>query len=249
MRIAALSDIHGNLGALDAVLADVARRGVDSIVNLGDIVSGFLEPRATAERLMSLALPTIRGNHERQLLAVNRASPGSGGDDYAAVQLTAAQREWLATLPATRWLAQDVFLCHATPESDVDCFLENIAGGVLVPASLTQIEQRSAGCSASLILCGHSHWPRVAHTRGGCLIVNPGSVGSQAYRGHHPGPHAFEMGSPHARYAIVERSPAGWVAELLAIPYDWERAARLVAAHGRPDHAHALRTGFLPAAP
>ena len=51
MRIAAISDIHGNLDALDAVLADIARRGVDVTVNLGDIVSGHLQPRAAAARL------------------------------------------------------------------------------------------------------------------------------------------------------------------------------------------------------
>jgi predicted phosphodiesterase len=117
MRIAAVSDIHGNLGALEAVLADIGRRGVDSIVNLGDIVSGFLQPRETAERLMALDLPTIRGNHERQLLAVTGGAGGSAGDRYAAGQLTAAQCEWLAALPATRWLGDEVFLCHATVNS------------------------------------------------------------------------------------------------------------------------------------
>jgi hypothetical protein len=215
-------------------------------VNLGDIVSGPLQPRETAELLMGLGLPTIRGNHERQLLALNPADPGSAsGDRYAAERITASQREWLAALPATRWLDDEVFLCHATPASDVDCYLENIREGELIPAPLAQIEERSASCPASLILCGHSHIPRVARTRTGQLIVNPGSVGSQAYRGHHPVPHLLELGSPHARYAIVERARAGWVTELFAIPYDWERAAGLAEAHGRPDYAHALRTGYL----
>ena len=67
MNIAVLSDIHGNIAALDAVLADAAARGVDQIVNLGDICSGGLFPQETADRLMPLDLPTIRGNHERQL--------------------------------------------------------------------------------------------------------------------------------------------------------------------------------------
>lgn len=248
MRIAAVSDIHGNLNALEAVLEDIGRRGADLIVNLGDIVSGPLQPKETAERLMGLALPTIRGNHERQLLALNPADAGSrSGDQYAAANITAAQREWLAALPATRWLSDEVFLCHATPTSDVDCYLENIRDGELIPASLVEIEARTGGCTASLILCGHSHIPRVVRTRGGQLIVNPGSVGSQAYRGHHPVPHALELGSPHARYAIVERRAAQWITELLAVPYDWDGAARTAEAHGRPDYADALCTGFLTA--
>ena len=65
LRIAAISDIHGNLPALEAVLADIARRGADLVVNCGDILSGPLWPAETAERLMALNLPTIAGNHER----------------------------------------------------------------------------------------------------------------------------------------------------------------------------------------
>ena len=66
MKLAVISDIHGNLPALDAVLADIAAHRVEQIVNLGDILSGPLWAADTADRLMALALPTIAGNHERQ---------------------------------------------------------------------------------------------------------------------------------------------------------------------------------------
>jgi len=244
MKIAALSDIHGNLGALDAVLADIARRGADRIVNLGDIVSGPLQPRETAARLMTLGFPTIRGNHERQLLDPDREGM-SKSDRYAADMLTDPQRQWLAGLPGTLWLADDVFLCHATPISDVDCFLENIRGGEFIPATLAEIGERAASCAASLIFCGHTHIPRVACGNRGQTIVNPGSVGIQAYEGHHPIPHTLELGSPHARYAMAERTASGWTVELIAVPYDWEAAARLAERHGRPEWVQPLRTGFL----
>lgn len=68
MKIAVLSDIHGNISALDAVIAHADSQSVDQIVNLGDICSGALWPEETADRLMGLDLPTIRGNHERQVL-------------------------------------------------------------------------------------------------------------------------------------------------------------------------------------
>ena len=68
MKIAVISDIHGNIAALNAVLADASMQGVDQIVNLGDILSGSLFPAETADLLMAMALPTIRGNHERQVL-------------------------------------------------------------------------------------------------------------------------------------------------------------------------------------
>jgi len=244
MRIAALSDIHGNLGALDAVLGDIRRRGADMIVNLGDILSGPLLPRETAGRLMELDLPTIKGNHERQLLDDDLAAMGAS-DRFAAEAITPAQRAWLTTLPATLQVTDDVFMCHATPQNDVDCFLENIRNGELIPATLPQIEDRARPCSAPLILCGHTHIPRVARLRNGQIIVNPGSVGIQAYEGHHPLPHVVEIGSPHARYAVVERTASGWTAELFAIPYDWESAGDLANRHGRPQWSRPLSTGFL----
>ena len=244
MRIAAISDIHGNLAALDAVLDDIARRQVEETVNLGDILSGPLLPRETADRLMELQLPTISGNHERQVLSMRLRDMGAS-DRYAADCLTAPQRDWLAALPATRWVSDDVFLCHATPASDVECYLEDIREGELIPAPLARITERTAGCDAPLIFCGHTHIPRVVHLANGQVIVNPGSVGIQAYDGHHPVVHRVEVGSPHARYAIAERTPAGWRVELIAVPYDWESAARLAELRRRPDWGSALRTGFL----
>lgn len=73
MKIAIISDIHGNLLALQAVLADIARQDVDQTVNLGDSLSGLLQPAQTADLLMAQSFPTIKGNHERQLLAARAA--------------------------------------------------------------------------------------------------------------------------------------------------------------------------------
>ncbi|MBZ3683477.1 metallophosphoesterase family protein [Providencia rettgeri] len=71
MKIAVISDIHGNLSALQAVLADIEKESVDLVVNLGDILSGPLYPFETANLLMQLDYPTIKGNHERQILSGN----------------------------------------------------------------------------------------------------------------------------------------------------------------------------------
>lgn len=244
MKIAAISDIHGNLFALDAVLADIDRRGVDLIVNLGDILSGPLLPAETADRLMALDLPTIRGNHERQVSTLRPEKMGAS-DRHAFDTLSDAHRRWIAALPPVQRPASDVFMCHATPDSDVDCYLEDLIDGELRPAPRESIEARTGTCDASLILCGHSHIPRLLRLASGQFIVNPGSVGIQAYEGHDPGPHTVEVGSPHARYAIADRSPQGWQVEFIAVPYDWETAARLAEQRGRQDWVRALRTGFV----
>jgi predicted phosphodiesterase len=244
MRIAALSDIHGNLWALDAVLEDVRGRGVDVTVNLGDILSGALLPAETADRLMALELPTIRGNHERQVLSLDPERMGAS-DRHAFDSLGESHRAWMAQLPAVLSPMDGVFMCHATPYNDCDCYLEDLVDGELRPAPLDRIEERSRSCDAALILCGHSHLPRVVRLRTGQVVVNPGSVGIQAYLGHDPGPHAVEVGSPHARYAILESTPSGWKADLVAVPYDWDEAAKLAARNGREDWARALATGFV----
>lgn len=243
LRIAVMSDIHGNLAALDAVLADLERRAVHTAVNLGDVVSGPLDPAGTANRLMPLGLPTIRGNHERQLLTLPPALMGRS-DRQADGLLTAAMRAWLASLQPTLRLADDVLLCHGTVESDLDYLLEHVDEDGARPATRAEVESRARNYDASLILCGHSHVPRTLQLAAGQLVVNPGSVGLPAYGCDDPYPHVMEAGSPHARYAIVERGNGGtWTAELIAVEYDWESVARCAAERGHEDWSVALRSG------
>jgi putative phosphoesterase len=242
MRIAALSDIHGNLAALDAVLADIEGRRVDHIVNLGDILSGGLFPRETADRLMALSLPTIRGNHERQVLN-DDPEQMSLSDRHALVTLRADQIEWIEKLPQTLRLSNDVLLVHGTPDSDLTYYLETLTCDGLRAATSSEVLERTGATDARLILCGHSHIQRTVQLDDGRLIVNPGSVGLQAYRSDYPSAHVVEMGTPHARYAIVERRGSSWLTELLAVPYDWQKAAETAEANGRMDWARALQTG------
>src|SRR5580700_11870214 len=82
MRIAVIADIHGNLPALEAVLADIQRRGVDRTINLGDCVSGPLWPREVCDLLMASSSLVIRGNHDRWVSKPDPASMGPS-DRYA----------------------------------------------------------------------------------------------------------------------------------------------------------------------
>jgi len=257
MKIAAISDIHGNLPALDAVLADIAAQRVDTIVNLGDILSGPLWAAATADRLMALTLPTIAGNHERQLLTHPRERM-SASDAHTHDELQPRHREWLAKLPATLALSDEVWCCHGTPGSDLVYFLETPVPGFtgvgrgangVRAATLAEATERAGaalqGVTHGLILCGHTHMPRMRRLADGRLVVNPGSVGLQGFDDDHVHPHVIETGAPHARYALLERGSAGWHVTLRALAYDWESAARRAEREGRPDWAHALRTGFV----
>ncbi|PVX75607.1 metallophosphoesterase family protein [Paraburkholderia unamae] len=243
MKIAALSDIHGNLAALEAVLADIQQQGADVIVNLGDILSGPLYPSQTADLLMRLGLPTIRGNHERQLLGADPARMGPS-DRFARGVLSAAQLAWVRDLPATLRLDDDVLLVHGTPQDDLSYFLETVMASGCRTATHDEVRRRAADAEATLILCGHTHLQRTMKLADGRLIVNPGSVGLPAYEDSQPFAHRMEAGSPHARYASVTRSPRGWEVEFRAVEYDWHAAADLAASNGRPDWERALRTGY-----
>lgn len=241
-RIAVLSDIHGNLAALEAVLADAETRGFDRMVNLGDICSGALFPRETADRLMTLDLPTIRGNHERQVLAPDRERLGAS-DRHAAETMRPDQLAWFSGLPETLRLTDEVLLVHGSPRSDVEYCLETVDPHGMRPATEAEVRKRVGDADAALILCGHTHLPRIVQLADGPLVVNPGSVGLPAYEDDRPWPHAVETGSPHARYALVEERNGRWTAALIAVAYDWDQAARDAEANGRADWARALKTG------
>lgn len=255
MKLAVISDIHGNLLALQAVLADIERHGVDQTVNLGDILSGPLQPAETADLLMTQGFPTIRGNHERQVLALldrpDVPFDVFSTDGYTASRLLPAHMAWLRGLPTSLALNRDVLLCHGTPASDLHYWLETVVPGFgqhgspgVRAATPAEVLGRLGQATHPVMLCGHTHVPRLAHCAG-VLVVNPGSVGLPAYDDDHPRPHIIENGSPHARYAVLEQTGQGWQVDLRAVPYDHLAQAGVAARNGREDWAHALATGFV----
>jgi predicted phosphodiesterase len=244
MRIAFVSDIHGNLPALEAVVADMARRGVDRVVNLGDSLSGPLLPEETAQCLMAQDWLHLAGNHERQLLdrPVERMN---ASDAHARARLSPRTLHWVATLAHTHRLDADVWLCHGSPRSDLEYLLETVTPEGLRLARAEEIAERRGHTPARLIACGHSHLPRALRAADGCLLLNPGSVGLPGYDDDHPHIHWVDNGSPDARYAIAERAAHGhWRAELLAVPYDHAAMAALARRHQREDWAVPLATGY-----
>jgi putative phosphoesterase len=243
MRIAVVSDIHGNIRALNTVLADIDREAPDLVISLGDCLSGPLQAAETADLLMERGIQSVRGNHDRQL--IDRPPEAMAlADRQAAEQLLDRHRAWLRMLPGALTNG-DVLFCHGTPESDLIYCLETVTPHGIRLASRDEIEARLGTPPQRLVLCGHSHVPRLVTARSGTLVVNPGSVGLQAFTDASPYPHAVEIGSPHARYVLLERRARKWTAQFRAIEYDWEGAGLDAEKAGSLDWAYALRSGFV----
>jgi len=151
----------------------------------------------------------------------------------------------LRGLPPIVQIDGDVLLCHGSPRSDGEYLLDTVDCGRVRLATATEIDQRLSGVTAPVIACGHSHVPRTVKTATGQIIVNPGSVGLPAFDDLNPSYHMVETGSPDARYALLERRSSLWTVSMLSVPYDFESMAKLADQNGRPEWAHALRTGYV----
>jgi predicted phosphodiesterase len=218
-RVAVLSDIHGVLPALDAVLAEPDVASADLIVLTGDIAAGP-QPVQCLDRLVALGERAvwIRGNADREMVEFARAERTDMPDEvsaWAAGQLRVDQVDLLAGLPSSTLISVtglgQVLFCHATPRDDEEV--------VLVDSRLDRWTEVFAdlGPEISVVVCGHTHMPfaRLAHRR---LVVNPGSIG-------------MPYGGAGAHWALL-----GPGVQLRVTDFDLDRACeRMAAESGYPE--------------
>jgi putative phosphoesterase len=232
MRIAAISDIHGNVLALDAVLADIRRRGCDLIVQVGDALSGPLWPQETADRLRALDAAHVRGNHDVALVDPASHRPGRT-DLWTLERIDADTLEWLRALPGTHAVGTELLCFHGAPHQEDFYLIEEAPAGDPRIRPLAAIEADLGGARARVMVCGHSHTQRIVRLADGSLLVNDGSVGLPAYEEPLRGTTVFvQAGSPHARYAMIELGTDTATASLVAVEYDWRAASARAAEAG-----------------
>jgi putative phosphoesterase len=206
MRIAVLADIHGNLPALEAVLADVALTDAGLLMICGDVASGPL-PIETLEVLRALPRAQfVRGNADRGLVTAfdGEKLPRLPGPafDWCASQLSREHRDFLASFTEPVSVEVDgvghVLFCHGSPRSDEEMMTAE------TPDS--RLQEFLSTVEADLVVCGHTHMPfdRVVD---GVRIINPGSVG-------------MPYGEPGAFWALL-----GPGVEFRRTEYDREAAA------------------------
>lgn len=244
-RIAALSDVHGNVAALEAVIADITREKPDRVVIAGDLVLNGPEPAAVVDMLQSLATEgtaIVAGNTDIAVADFDFAAAFPWMTDGVPDAIVAAAEwahealgeervEWLRGLPAERRIRTDddtlVLVCHASPGSQTSGFDQDLDPSVTI--------ERVARTDARVIVCGHTHLPEVRDL-GWKVIVNDGSAG-----------YVFD-GDPTASWALIDITDDQVDAEIRRTTFDTLSVANAISSRGLAGdvyRAATVRTGKL----
>lgn len=230
MRIALISDIHGNGVALDAVLADLERQSPDQVICLGDVTATGPQPRQVLAKVRALGGPVIMGNTDAWLLdpdlseAVEVPQAVLDIDLWGAAQLTGEERTFMEGFLPTAEIPLDdnrSLLCyHGSPRHFEDKILPTTPEEVL--------DELLGDTAADVLAGGHTHEAMV-RVFGRQLLVNPGSVGLPRFR------NGGEVWKPlWAEYAVLEADNGKLSVELRRLPVDFDDLRRMVAASEMP---------------
>ena len=235
-RLAIISDLHGNLPALEAILADIAAQGLEEIYHLGDLVGYNPFPNETVALVAARGIQGITGNYDQAVLArdpdpigtwLNAKITPLGREIYhwTVQEVNSETRRLLASLPSQlslqrgRWRLR---LTHGSPRHPKD-YVRPSWSDAQVGDLLQEIDE-------DILLVGHTHIPHQRQVHGKWLI-NPGSVGFP------------KDGDPRPAYAILELDQEVKVT-IRRVLYDLERTAAAILARGLPPNAAAdLRVG------
>lgn len=228
MRLALVSDQHGNDVAFRAVVEDLERLGVDDVVCLGDTTQGGTEPRQTLDRLAALGCETVLGNADDLLLDVTSDSPEPITErllevrEWTLSQLDSSHLEQIrAFAPVVRRELEGMSMVffHGSPRSYDDVLLPELGGDAAEPF---------LGQDAALLAGGHTHlqWTR---RLGDAIYANPGSVGI-SYDRHRDPP----VLRPLAEWALVTATDTSVAVEFRQAPYSLDAVRAAAARSGRP---------------
>lgn len=233
MRIGLLSDIHGNFIALQAVLKDMERQAVDSIICLGDIATLGPQPKEVVETVKGLDCPCIMGNHESALLDMGNVSAHQIAPslvpalEWCLTQLEPEDLDYFRSFKSTLEVSVEgsvnLLYFHGSPRSNIDQIQSTTPAG--------ELERFFDPHQPDVFIGGHTHIPMLRHYDGK-LIVNPGSVGSAFRSVFNPGTPPTVM--PWAEYAVMEVGGGVISVDLRRIPFDVNEFNRIVSQSGIP---------------
>ena len=223
MRIALVSDIHGNLVSLDAVLATIEREPIDQIVCLGDVAPFGPQPRQVLARLRAWQCPCVMGNHDRELLDPKAIPPDAPSWSVEMLQWCAAQlsdedldhlRSFQPLIEIPLGEGANLLCFHGSPRSNTEL--------ILPTTSLKELDEMLAGYTATVMASGHTH-VQMARQYRTTMVVNVGSVGWPLEEMSSQGQPRF---LPWAEYAIVTWADGVLSIDLRRVPIDLEAVNR-----------------------
>lgn len=223
MKVAVISDIHGNMQALDTVLDDIKKENCEKILCLGDLAMAGPEPVKAIDVIKKLydenKLELIQGNTDEMIVKYDKFSSlvkdkfpvmGSALENDVEV-IPKEQKDFLNSLPAQKTLninGVKILMVHGSPRRNDENIMPNLA--------INEIEGIIEGVDEDLILCGHTHIPCGYQTSKGQTVVNDGSVGRPF------------TSNPQACYAIVEFNNGTFEVMHKFMDYDREEAAEIL---------------------
>ncbi len=227
MRIAVISDVHGNAFALEKVLVDVHSESPDLILNLGDQVYGRANPARAFEMQHSLGAVEILGNCELLLEGEDALA------QWIQAELPSGALEHLRSLPITASVLEgEILACHGDLTNPNSHLFWSWQRGPYRTDTISELRRKLEGVSARVVLCGHTHREGMT-ALGDQLIVNAGAVSAQI------------DGDPRARWTLLERRKGRWTVEFRRVVYDWTAAANWALEHApdAPEEAAYLLEG------
>lgn len=233
MRVAVLSDVHGNDVAFAAALADLAAHPADAVVCLGDMVQGGPQPAETVARLRALGCPVVLGNADAYLLSGDESGPEAVTDRlrrqraWSLAHLSEADRAFIAAFQPVVDLPLEggrTLRCfHGSPISYDD---------VILPTTPDDVVRGFLGSAPGVITTGgHTHRQQIRPTGADGFFFNPGSVGFSFHHGQEPSLHA----NPWAEYAVLTSEGERIAVEFRRVPFDVDALRHIVRASGIPD--------------
>ncbi|UQN10611.1 metallophosphoesterase [Deinococcus sp. QL22] len=214
LRIAVISDVHGNAFALEAVLGEVSSESPDLILNLGDQVTGQADPGRAYEQQRSLTAVEVLGSAEPHL------NQNDVLNSWLRSQLPFGAVEHLTRLPLSAKVAGgQVYACHGAPDDPSGHLMWSWQRGPYLARSAQELRSLVQPLHAGVVLCGHTHREGLTMIDD-TLVVNVGAVGNQV------------DGDPRARWALLQQRKGRWSIAFRRVVYDWQAASDWVRAFG-----------------
>jgi putative phosphoesterase len=214
-KIAIISDIHGNLGALNSVLDSIGERGVENVFCLGDLVGYYCHFNEVIAVIAERGIPTVKGNHDVALVenkgVIARSQTCTRILQWQLERLSTASSIFLRSLPSSNvldWGGRKVMMVHAGLHDHIDEYLFDVDEKYMTDGLPENV---------SILFTGHTHLPSLKRLHSGHMWLNPGSVGQP------------RDGDYRASYAIVDED---WNVEFVRVPYDYRTLMQEMALAG-----------------